>query len=209
MSRGLISLLLSLLLMSCSENKSLAHQQIDLSPVPNHFIVESDTVLIDLTASILHWKGTKMSGAGKHEGEIMLQDGYLLQSKNELVGGAFEIDMNSITVNDIPIHEPVPRKRLTNHLKSDDFFDVETYPTATFQILDLATLAYDSLEVNGLLTMKDITIPITFSAIRVRNTFTAHVMIDRFQWNIAYEGNWLDRTFVDPEFELRIKLIAE
>ena len=44
------------------------------------------------------------------------------------------------------------------HVKSGDFFDVETYPTMTFK----ATQITDD-EITGDLTIKDVTKPVTFS----------------------------------------------
>lgn len=92
------------------------------------------TVPVDTAASAVRWKGTKFAGRGKHEGTVRVSDGSVRVCDDSLVGGAFTIDMESIAVTDIPAHEPVPRERLTNHLRSDDFFAVEAYPTARLEI---------------------------------------------------------------------------
>ena len=65
---------------------------------------------INIGLSKIHWKGTKMRGLGKHEGEVNLKEGYFLIEENKIVGGKFIIEMNTINVTDIPKHETVPRR---------------------------------------------------------------------------------------------------
>ena len=59
--------------------------------------------------------------SGMHEGTVKLSTGHLLLRDGKIMGGEFIADMNSISITDIPSHEPVPRRRLRNHLKSEDF----------------------------------------------------------------------------------------
>ncbi|MFK5647253.1 YceI family protein [Ornithinimicrobium sp. LYQ121] len=47
------------------------------------------------------------------------------------------------------------------HLKSADFFDVETYPTITFRSTEVVASDVDTLRVTGDLTIKDVTRPVT------------------------------------------------
>jgi polyisoprenoid-binding protein YceI len=168
-----------------------------------------DTLKIDLSNSIILWKGTKMRGAGKHEGQIQLQDGYFLTDQNKLVGGRFTMNMNTIQVTDIPEHEPVPRKRFNDHMKSEDFFNTEKYPTSEFTITEINDLANDSIIISGNLNIKDITKNISFKAKNSEKEFSTKFTFDRFEWNIAYEGSWADKTLVDKDIELSIKLKIE
>jgi len=203
-------LTLTLLFLSCiGKHKSEAQT----ATIKEHPVVSKDkigdTVKVDLFQSKIHWKGTKMSGAGKHEGEIKLESAYFITENDQLKGGNFVIDMQTIGVSDIPEHEPIPRRRLNNHLKSSDFFDVEKYPTASFEITNIKKLTTDSLKVSGNLTLKGITKNIGFSALNKDKVFSAKFTFDRFQWNIAYEGIWADKTFVDKDIELKIELKTE
>ena len=168
-----------------------------------------DTIRIDLSKSNIHWKGTKMRGAGKHEGEIKLKSGYLITENNQLVNGNFVVDMSTIGVTDIPEHEPVPKNNLNNHLKSSDFFDVEKFTTSEFHITSVKQITSDSLLVSGNLTLKDITKNIEFGAKYQGKFFQTKFKFDRFQWNIAYEGNFADKTLVDKDIEIKIKLEME
>ena len=165
-----------------------------------------DTLEIDLSASRIFWKGTKMMGLGKHEGEIALRSGYLLERNNQLIGGEFLVEMNSIKVTDIPATDPIPIRNLTNHLKSADFFNVDKYPISTFRIEQIIRNAHGDLIIIGDLEIKGITNRISFLAKKYKNQFKAAVEIDRFNWEIAYRGSWADRTLVDREIQLRIEL---
>ncbi len=165
-----------------------------------------DTLHIDLTQSKISWKGTKMRGAGKHEGDIQFKSAYLLVDNGNLEGGNFIVDMASIEVTDMPAHETIPRRNLKNHLRSDDFFDVEEYPTARFSITDIAELDGGNRKVRGNLTIKDVTKNIEFMSFSDGSSFATTFKFDRFEWNIAYEGNWIDKTLVDRDIELTIQL---
>ena len=168
-----------------------------------------DTINLDLERSKLFWKGTKMRRSGSHEGEIGIGQGYLLRNKTGLIGGKFEIDMKRITITDIPLSDPIPIKNLTEHLMDSDFFDVDNFPTSAFEITKIKALSPENLEVSGNLSIRGISKNITFLAIHKGNSIHARFLIDRFDWNIAFEGSWADRTVVDREIEFQVELMLE
>ncbi|MEO7522383.1 MAG: hypothetical protein ABIW79_11260, partial [Gemmatimonas sp.] len=97
---------------------SAAQSSVAQSPIaqsPAHLTV-------DIRRSVVRWKGTKFRGRGKHEGTVHLASGALSVCGATVCGGTFVLDMRSIAVTDIPVHETVPRTRLANHLNSRDFF---------------------------------------------------------------------------------------
>tara|TARA_R110002124_G_scaffold287000_3_gene469626 strand:- start:7 stop:621 length:615 start_codon:yes stop_codon:yes gene_type:complete len=166
---------------------------------------------IDIKQSEVKWKGTKMRGLGSHEGVVQVKKGYFEIKNDELYGAKVILDMNTITVTDIPEHEPVPRRRLNNHLKSNDFFSVEEYPEAAFLITKIVDQNDHQAIVEGELTIRDVTDTITVSLDFIKQnseikTITSTFEIDRFNWNVGYTGSWVDRTFVDKEIEIRIML---
>ena len=178
-------------------------------------------VPIDIERSIIIWKGTEMWQSGKHEGTVNLSAGYLLFKGSRIVGGKVVADMNSIVITDIPKHESVPRERLRNHLKSEDFFYVEKYPDAVFEINKTEVLNNDSLSVQGDLSIRDVTETISIAASKnseIDSTFAfeATFKIDRFVWNISYQGSYwkritsiLDNAFVDADIYLTVYLAAD
>ena len=97
---------------------------------------------------------------------------------------AFEFDVASINTHS---------EDRDNHLRSEDFFDVEKYPTITFQSTDIQKDG-DDYEVTGDLTIKDVTKPVTFATnpwgVEVYG-FEAKTKINREEfgltWNAALE----------------------
>ncbi|KAA3622362.1 MAG: YceI family protein [Flavobacterium sp.] len=203
-------ILLIIILSSCTKRHKTDLQQAtvtELSVSKEYY--KSDTLAVDLTRSIIQWKGTKMRGLGKHEGRIELANGFFTISDGRINGGHFIADMNSITVTDIPDHEPVPRRRFNNHMKSEDFFDSASYPVSKFEITTVQYKSADSLIVAGNLTIKEITRNISFTAKFKDKALEARFTIDRFQWNIGYKGSWVDKTLVDKDILLNFQLFTE
>jgi len=57
--------------------------------------------VLDTTASVVKWKGTKFFGLGKHEGIVRLRHGYVALQGSRPVGARFVVNMRSIEVTDI------------------------------------------------------------------------------------------------------------
>ncbi|RIW18389.1 YceI family protein [Algoriphagus lacus] len=205
-------ILLLLLAASCVDKSTSEVQKVHIqAPKSQSSQQESelDTINLDLERSKLFWKGTKMRRTGSHEGEVGINQGFLLRNKTDLIGGKFEIDMKRITITDIPISDPIPIKNLTEHLMDSDFFDVDNFPISTFEITKIKTHSPENLEISGNLSIRGISKNITFMAIHNGNSINARFLIDRFDWNIAYEGYWTDRTLVDREIEFQVELMME
>lgn len=190
---------------SCIEKKAGTTSII----APDEMVVdhpEGIEIPLDLEQSFIKWKGTKMRGAGKHEGIVNLESGFLIFDHEKLIGGEVKVDMTTLTVTDIPKQEIIPIRNLNNHLKSNEFFGVRQYPLAIFKITDISHLPTDSLEISGILHLRDVARSISIKGLEIGNVFTTHFVFDRFQWNIGYKGNWIDRTFVDKDIELDIEI---
>lgn len=104
------------------------------------------------------------------------------------------------------------------HLRSPDFFDVETHPEITFTSTDVTRAASDRLHIDGDLTIKGITHPVTLDVEALgtakdpwgneRAAFSATTRIDRRQfgltWNQALETGGVmvgDRIDISIEIE--------
>ncbi|HKR66985.1 MAG TPA: YceI family protein [Thermoanaerobaculia bacterium] len=118
-----------------------------------------------------------------HKGKFKNFDGTI-----EYVGGkptrvSFDIDLASVET-DTP--------KLTEHLKTPDFFDVANHPKATFTSTSLTQTGTDTYELRGTLDLhgvqKEVTIPVkaatTPEGVRTTSEFT----INRQDWGIAYKG---------------------
>ena len=69
---------------------------------------------------------------------------------NSFTNGSFVVDMTTITCLDLT--EKEWNDKLVNHLKSDDFFGVEKYPTAKLEITGSDKIKDDKVKVKGNLT---------------------------------------------------------
>lgn len=147
-------------------------------------------VPLSLEESALKWKGTKVTGA--HNGSVRLKSGSVKISGKHVTGGEFEVDMASIANEDL---SGGTADKLVGHLKSDDFFNVEKYPTAKFVITKVTPLkkkAEDGSDhtVTGKLTIRDKTESVSFPAtIKVgaaAATAKGTVKVDRTKWDVKY-----------------------
>ncbi len=170
------------------------------------FGLNAQTKKIDPAKSSIHWVGKKLTG--QHDGTINFAQGYLVFEGNKLTGGAFTVDMTTISATDL---EGKPKEKLDGHLKSDDFFGVEKHPFATLEIKNLNDKGNGIYAVTADMTIKGITNSILFDMVVKENSATAQFKVDRTKFEIKYGS----KTFfdeigdkaIDDEFELDVKLI--
>ena len=123
-----------------------------------------------------------------HQGRFNKFDGWLEYAAGKPSRLAFDIDLTDLWTD---------TEKLTEHLKSPDFFDVAKYPKATFVSTSLTeappgapggathTLK-GNLNLHGV--EKEVTIPViaqqTAEGVRTTSEFT----INRHDWGISYKG---------------------
>ena len=163
---------------------------------------------VDLTASTVEWEGKKV--AGKHNGTIAIKSADLNFKNHKLSGGKIVMDMTSITCSDLP---QGPGQKLIGHLNSGDFFETEAHPTATLDITGATAGTGNNYTIQGDLTIKGITKPITFDAIVSAKNATAEIMIDRTMYDIKYgSGSFfkgLGDKAINNEFKLNVNLVMK
>lgn len=175
--------------------------------------VADAVVTVDLSSSYIKWTGYKVTG--KHYGKVMLKNGKLdFDANNMLTGGSFDINMQSITVEDLTGGSA---EKLTGHLKSEDFFGVAKYPTAKFVITKVVSRGTPgAYKIIGNLTIKETTKEIRFNADVKEDgdkaIATGAITIDRSEYNIRYGSgsffeNLGDKTIYD-DFDLEINLVV-
>ena len=168
-----------------------------------------ETYKISPENSTIEWVGEKVSGA--HSGYINLQNAFFLFEEKKIVGGEFNIDMNSIKCTDI--ENPAYAAKLEEHLKDPDFFNSSKYPTSNFKITNII---FDgtSYMITGNITIKEISQEITFPA-KFENDgdlfhANATLKIDRTKHDIKYgSGSFFDDLgdrMIYDEFTLKIHL---
>ncbi len=167
---------------------------------------ESEKKEVNTTTSKITWKGYKF--AGSHNGNIALKSGTLIFNDDQLTGGEFEVDMTTISVEDLKLDEG--KEKLEGHLKAPDFFGTEKYATSKLIFTSVKPSGKNSYEVSGDLTIKDITKPIKFNLSVYGSKATATLKIDRTNYDIHYGSTNFTDTLKDKaiydEFDLVVDL---
>ena len=107
------------------------------------------------------------------------------------------------------------------HLRGDDFFDVENHPNLTFTSTELRVGEGSAFELDGLLTIKDVTNPVTLQGEFLGTgpgmqggtlaAFSAQTTINRedwdLTWNVAVEtGGFLVGKKIDIVLDVELTL---
>lgn len=172
---------------------------------------KNNTYTVDVEKSSITWIGRKVTG--EHTGKIKIASGKLIADAKTLKGGEFLFDMKTITCTDLSGEY---RDKLVGHLKSEDFFSVDKYPTAKFELLKIVPIAKNKATITGKLTIKGITQSISFPAVitisdKLVKADAQKVLVDRTLFDIRYGSksffNIGDKA-IDNDFELNINLIA-
>jgi len=145
-------------------------------------IVFAQKVELNAKASSIEWVGKKV--ASQHNGNLQFKSGSFELKDDQIVAGNFVVDMSTITNSDI--ENEGRNQRLIGHLKSDEFFGVDTYPEATFVVNKSTKFSNGKAELSGDITIKGKTEPITFEVIKSGNTFSAKLDIDRSKFDVRY-----------------------
>ena len=178
------------------------------------FTTEKNTApaTVNKSESSVMWKAAKVTG--EHWGYVPIADATLYYSNGKITGGSFEMDMVNLTVEDLT--DPKSKGNLTNHLKSDDFFSVEKFNTASFKITDAKSSNGRDYVISGNLTIKGISQPISFPA-KVStsgNKLTAEgdITFDRTKFDIKFRsGNYFENLadkLIYDDVNLKVKLVA-
>jgi rhodanese-related sulfurtransferase len=174
---------------------------------------------VDQNASLAEWMGRNLYN--RHRGTVRLGPGHIAIRDGRLMGGHLTVDMTSLGCTDIP--DPGLSAHLIAHLKSNDFFSVEKYPQAEFEITNADHRAgvrpdEPNYQIKGDFTLRGVTKPIEFGAVLARNgdgAFTAQALmdLDRTLWGANYGSakffGRLGQHLVNDEFHLQLKVVTK
>lgn len=171
-------------------------------------VMFAQKVEVNIEKSSVKWHGKKVGG--QHEGNIQLKSGYFELQGDKIVAGNFVVDMTTITNTDVKSEGS--KQKLVGHLKSDDFFGVEKYPSATFEVKQSSTFSNGKATISGDITIKGKTESLSFEAVRAGKEYTAKVEIDRSKFDVRYGSksffdNLGDKA-IDDIFTLDIRLVV-
>ena len=199
--KKLIALLMFVSLVSCNmnSNKTAETNDVAMAAVDATYNIKQDQ-------SSLVWTGREVS-TSSHYGTINFTSGQFEIADGLISQGEFFVDMTSITVQDLTGGS---KDRLEGHLRSDDFFSVESFPTAHLYISSSEVISNGKWMVNGFLTIKDISHPVLFEMANTVDGWNASLVFDRSKYNVKFRSgtffeNLGDKLIYD-DIELKINL---
>lgn len=186
---------------SCSNNG----KQVEANEAETVEIVKSEETTEFKTVkegSNVDWRASHLGGVQPRYGKISLKSAELLVNDNQLSNATVVLDMSSFTVDSFEGDEDSENK-LTGHLKSPDFFNVEAHPTSTFELTNIEAAEGDyNSTVTGNLTIMGTSKSITFSAdvtiseneVSIKSEDFA---VNRTDWGLTYNVEGTEGVPVD------------
>lgn len=135
--------------------------------------LDAETMQIDMSKSSFDFIGY---GPGKqHTGTFKDWTAELLTDNGKIIGFTGTIQAASVESDG---------ERVTAHLKTADFFDVEVYPTITFE-----STSFDETTsmMTGVLTFHGVTKEITFPVVVTDDKLSADFVLNTKPFNMKYE----------------------
>lgn len=142
--------------------------------------------------SFIRWTGRNLFNF--HTGEVRLKEGFVTLKGGGLAGGEFRVDLESMSCSDLT--DSKLNRMLIDHLRSDDFFDVENHPVASFEVsaaepVEGASAGMPNYRIKGELTLRGKRHPLEFDALVAWKedgicVAQAVLDIDRTVWGSIY-----------------------
>lgn len=175
-------------------------------------VIKPVTYTMDASKSTFKWTGAKVTGT--HWGYIKFTGGSITTDGTNVTGGSFNVDMNSMDVQDIPAEKG--GSKLLGHLKSDDFFGTEKFPTSTLTIKSATAKGGGQFDVKADLTIKGTTGEVMFPAAISMDGKTlsakAAFKVDRTKYNIKYgSGSFFENLgdkAISNDFDVEVDIAA-
>ena len=177
--KKLFTFLMLLILASCNNNPNQASTQ------QAQGVITADNIYnIETAQSQITWTGREVS-TSSHYGTLDFVSGNFEISNGSIVNGEFIVDMTSINNQDM---EGDSKARLEGHLKSDDFFSVESYPTAAISINSSELISDGKWNVSADLSIKGFTHPVNFEMISSEDGWSANLVFDRSKYDVRFRS---------------------
>ncbi|HKK38236.1 MAG TPA: YceI family protein [Cryomorphaceae bacterium] len=207
-----LSLVLGLFLFSCEGETTTETTESADTSVTDEMEASGAYTLVE-SESMLAWEGNMLKVGGVslygHEGTIDFQKGMMTLEDGKIVDGTFVVDMSTITPTDDsyqPEEGKTPEK-LVGHLSSADFFAVDSFPTATFQVTGM-----EEGKIMGDMTIRGVTNAETIENVTMETMdgkvkATGSMTLDRQKYNVAWSNPAEDKVLSD-DLELEFTIVA-
>ena len=186
LKKFLIPTILILFIVSCEKSSK---KNIEASLPKPTFSLSSGEYTMDNDNSSIKWTGRELSTIS-HYGSLRMKDGSLTINTDGTVNGVIKIDMTTIDCEDL---EGRRKASLERHLRSDDFFSVESHPIATLTFKSEGGMgAGNKLAFNGDLEIKGISHPISFESkvksVDPKVNALVDMTFDRSKYNVRFRS---------------------
>ncbi len=174
---------------------------------------------LDTDTSVVCWTGRNLFN--HHQGTVKLAGGRIEVQNGALKAARFTLDMNRIVCEDLV--DTAYNALLIRHLRDDDFFAVDRFPTAEFvcehaKPLLACTPGTPNYTLHGTMTLRGVTKPLSFPAVIAAAdadhlTGQAQFEIDRTQFGSHYGSGrlfaFLGKHVVNDHVHLHVKSHAK
>lgn len=167
-----------------------------------------------VTEAEINWWGYKLAktDASSHTGTVDLKTGSVVMKGNQIAGGTFVMDMNTITATDL---EGERQKKLNSHLKHGDFFETNKFPEAVYKITSVMKNKDSKYKfrINGMLTVKNQTHPVSFPANVTMDKGVLTIVSDKFSFDrqkfgVTYQSSMKD-VMIKNEVDMKVAVTAQ
>ena len=181
-----IPLIIFLFIVSCEKSPKKNIQT--TLPKPT-LTLNSGDYTMDNDNSSIKWTGRELS-TKSHYGSLQMKDGSITINTDGTVNGIIKIDMTTIDCEDL---QGRSKASLERHLRSDDFFSVESHPIATLTFKSEGGIgAGNKLAFNGDLEIKGISHPISFESevksVDPKVNALIDMTFDRSKYNVRFRS---------------------
>jgi polyisoprenoid-binding protein YceI len=202
------------------EAKNEINTDSDNSPVNEDMVASQPAdgrYRLNNEAANISWRGSKTLIAGYEDtGTIDIESGHLIVENGIVTEGNIIFDMTSIKAS-ATSNKVAGVGDLTTHLRSQDFFDVNLYPKATFSLTLVEPVGGSNggtFIFIGDLVLKDIAkeiqFPVTFGENIVgQNIVRGEFEIDRTDWGIHYGSGQFFQNLGDRVIADEVGIIFE
>ncbi len=171
--------------------------------------IESVTYSVDVKESTINWRGAE-NEQHFHTGTVSFAEGSLTMTGEEVTGGTFVVDMNTIVANT----EGYPAAKLeylTSHLKDADFFMVSENPKVMVDVK-----SYKDGKMQAVFTILGTTIeqevPVTLTTDEKGATLAGKFKLDISSTSMPYAKEINEETgkpSLQPELEFDMNIVLK
>ncbi len=162
--------------------------------------------VLDLAASKLTWKGV-MIGVKYHEGTMAFTEGKFMVKGGQLMSGTFAVDMRSMVPVDTNYNKDYTKEKLTGHLASADFFAVDSFPEARFEVASVSgNTATGKLTVRGRTNVETVT-DIVISEENGMANASGKLVFNRQKYGVSWANPMKDMVLSD-DIEITVSLVG-